>query len=157
MRILDVHGDNVAFFHELALAKQRVLVLDYESVIAPCSAIAGGAPYPTIAELLDCIMTVGETRVVVINGGEAAELSSPLSGALPEAWGRGSRNRRAMLPERLGGEDTAVAFLGDRDRLFPALPDAVCGGGEYGDKTAGRRDLVQFLVDWLRVCGGEIC
>lgn len=158
MRILDVHGDNVAFFHELARARQRVLVVDYDSVIAPCSTVPGGALYPTVAELLDCIMTVGGTRVVVIAGGEAAELSAPLSESTPEAWGRGPRSRSPMFSATPAGEDTAVAFLGDGDRLFPALPDEFCGGGRSGAKAAAcRQDLVQFLVDWLRVCGGEIC
>jgi len=159
MRILDVHGDNAPFFQELAQAKRRVLVVDYDSVIAPCSAAPSGMPYPTVTELLDCIMTTSRTRVVVITGGEAAELASPLSGPTPDVWeGDPSRGPDTMLPAMLarGGDDTAVAFLSDRDRLFPALPEAVCGGSR-AENTARRQDFVQFLVDWLRVCGGEIC
>ena len=159
MRILDVHGDNAPFFQELAQAKRRVLVVDYDSVIAPCSA-PSGMPYPTVTELLDCIMTTSRTRVVVITGGEAAELASPLSGAAPDLWeSEASRGPDAMLPAMLSrlGEDTAVAFLSDRDRLFPALPDGACGGGSGAENAACRQDFVQFLVDWLRVCGGEFC
>jgi len=159
MRILDIHGDNARFFQELAQAKQRVLLVDYDSVIAPCSAAPSGAPYPTVAELLDCIMTVAGTRVVVINGGESAELVSPLSGSAPHAKGSaGPCGPGSMFPAVPPGEDTAVAFLGDRDRLFPALADGACGGGGSVAKSAAcRQDLVQFLVDWLHVCGGEIC
>jgi len=159
MRILDVHGDNASFFQELAQAKRRVLVVDYDSVIAPCSVVPSGVPYPTVAELLDCIMTIGGTRVVVITGGEAAELASPLSGPAPDFWGSdASRGPDPMFPTMPAGEDTAVAFLSDRDRLFPALPDGACSGGGSGvENAACRQDFVQFLVDWLRVCGGEIC
>ena len=159
MRILDVHGDNAPFFQELAQAKRRVLVVDYDSVIAPCSAAPSGVPYPTVAELLDCIMITSRTRVVVITGGEAAELASPLSGpAFDVGESEASRGPDAMFPAMPAGEDTAVAFLSDRDRLFPALPEAACvGGGSSAENAAGRQDFVQFLVDWLRVCGGEIC
>lgn len=161
MRILDVHGDNAPFFQELAQAKRRVLVVDYDSVIAPCSDAHSGMPYPTVAELLDCIMTTSRTRVVLITGGEAEELASPLSGPAPDVWGSDpSRGPDAMLPAMLArlGEDTAVAFLSDRDRLFPALPEAACdGGGSGAENAACRQDFVQFLVDWLRVCGGEMC
>ncbi|MFZ3213283.1 MAG: hypothetical protein WA188_17405 [Terriglobales bacterium] len=156
MRILDVHSDNAPFFQELAQAKRRVLVVDYDSVIAPCSA-PSGVPYPTVTELLDCIMTTSRTRVVVITAGEAAELASPLSGPASDLWESDApRGPDAMFPGMLSrlGEDTAVAFLSDRDRLFPALPEAACGGAE---NPACRQDFVQFLVDWLRVCGGEIC
>jgi len=156
MRILDVHGDNAPFFQELAQAKQRVLVVDYDSVIAPCSA-PSGVPYPTVTELLDCIMTTSRTRVVVITRGQAAELASPLSGPAPDLWGSdASGGPDAIFPGMLSrlGEDTAVAFLSDRDRLFPALPEAASGGAE---NPACQQDFVQFLVDWLRVCGGEIC
>jgi len=159
MRILDVHGDNAPFFQELAQAQRRVLVVDYDSVIAPCSA-PSGVPYPTVTELLDCIMTTSRTRVVVITGGEAAELASPLSESTPDLWGsEASRGPDAMFPGMLSRleEDTAVAFLSDRDRLFPALPDGACSGGSGAENAAGRQDFVQFLVDWLRVCGGEIC
>jgi len=159
MRILDVHGDNAPFFQELAQAKRRVLVVDYDSVIAPCSAAPSGVPYPTVTELLDCIMITSRTRVVVITGGEAAELASPLSGPAPDVWeSDGYRGPDAMFPPIPAGEDTAVAFLSDRDRLFPALPETACGGGVSRAKnSAGGQDFVQFLVDWLRVCGGEIC
>ena len=117
MRILDVHGDNAPFFQELAQAKRRVLVVDYDSVIAPCSA-PSGVPYPTVTELLDCIMATSHTRVVVITGGEAAELASPLSGPAPDVWASDApRGPGAMFPGMLSrlGEDTAVAFLSDRD------------------------------------------
>jgi len=158
MRILDVHGDNAPFFQELAQARRRVLVVDYDSVIAPCNT-PSGVPYPTVTELLDCIMTTSRTRVVVITGGEAAELASPLSGPAPDLWGSdASRGPDPMFPAMPAGEDTAVAFLSDCDRLFPALPDGACGGGvRRAEDAACRQDFVQFLVDWLRVCGGEIC
>ena len=167
MRILDVHDDNARFFQDLAHARRRVLVVDYDSVIAPYSPAGNsGMPYPTISELLDCIMTTSRTRVVLITGGQAPDFGPLAPGPAPDVWGSdGSRGPDVMLPAMLAkfGEDTAVAFLSDRDRLFAALPEAASDGesGEFSAAGSGATDcsqaFVQFLVDWLRVCGGEIC
>ena len=45
-------------------------------------------PYPTIPELLDCIMSTCRTRVLLINGRSAREIT-PLLGLNPhpEIWG----------------------------------------------------------------------
>jgi len=81
MRIVNVHDDNHGFFQEFATAKRRVLVVDYDSVIAPnCAASNRGMPYPSISELLDCIMTTSRTEVVLVTGGQAADLA-PLAPA----------------------------------------------------------------------------
>jgi hypothetical protein len=156
MRVLDVHDDNARFFQDLAHAERRVLVVDYDSVIAPYnSARHSGMPYPTISELLDCIMTTSRTRVVLITGGQAAELAPPVPGPAPDIWeSNGPAGPDVKLPAMLArlGDDTAVAFL--RDPVFTAR-DAT--GKLGGCAAAASHDFVQFLVDWLRVCGGEIC
>jgi hypothetical protein len=49
------------------------------------------------------------------------------------------------------------------DRHFAARPRAASGSEDSGFPAAGSgatacsQALVQFLADWLRVCGGEIC
>ncbi len=158
MRVLDVHDDNARFFQDLAHAKRRVLVVDYDSVIAPYSAAGNsGMPCPTISELLDCIMTTSRTRVVLVTAGQAAELAPPVPGPAPDIWESGGpAGPDVMLPAMLArlGADAAVAFLSDRDRLCTAR-DAT--GTLGGCSAAASHDFVQFLVDWLRVCGGEIC
>ena len=160
MRILDVHGDNAPFFQELAQAKRRVLVVDYDSVIAPCSAAPSGVPYPTVTELLDCIMTTSRTRVVVITGGEAAELASPLSGPAPDLWeSDASRGPDAMLPAMLPRREKTPPWPSSAIAIgsFPPCPTGPAAADPARENAACRQDFVQFLVDWLRVCGGEIC
>jgi hypothetical protein len=163
MRILKVHDDHSRFFQELAGAKRRVLVVDYDSVIArhPASGNSG-VPYPSISELLDCIMTTSHTRVVLITDGKAAELAPAVPGPVPDICGTGGpADQEVMLPDMLAklGEDTAVAFIGDRAHSFAMIPEvADDGGAPVREGAAGEsQEFVQFLVDWLRVCGGEIC
>jgi len=60
-----------------------VLLLDYDGTIAPSSAQRHRAfPYPTIPELLDCIMSTCRTRVLLISGRSAREIP-PLLGLNP--------------------------------------------------------------------------
>jgi hypothetical protein len=163
MRILTVHDDRSRFFQELAGAKRRVLVVDYDSVIAPQSVSGNSSvPYPTISELLDCIMTTSRTQVVLITDGQAEELAPAVPGPAPDICGiGGSADPEVMLPDMLAklGEDTAVAFIGDRAHSFAMIPEiADDGGAPAPEGAAGEsQEFVQFLVDWLRVCGGEIC
>jgi trehalose-phosphatase len=77
------------FFEQLCLARNRVLLLDYDGTIAPFSVQRNRAfPYPTISELLDCIVSTCRTRVVLISGRAAREIP-PLLGLTPhpEIWG----------------------------------------------------------------------
>lgn len=77
------------FLEQLCRAQDRVLLLDYDGTIAPFSAQRNRAyPYPTIPELLDCIMSTCRTSVVLISGRAAREIP-PLLGLNPhpEIWG----------------------------------------------------------------------
>lgn len=77
------------FFEHLCRARERVLLLDYDGTVAPFSTQRNRAfPYPTVAELLDCIMSTCRTRVVLITG-RAARQVPPLLGLNPhpEVWG----------------------------------------------------------------------
>jgi trehalose-phosphatase len=66
-----------------------VLLLDYDGTIAPFSANRHRAlPYPTVPELLDCIMSTCHTRVALITGRSAREIPSLLGiNPHPEIWG----------------------------------------------------------------------
>ena len=150
MQLLNVRDDNASFFQTLAQAKRRVLVVDYDSLTASRSDEASGIPWPSISELLDCIMTTSHTQVVLVTTSQAARLAGPAPGPAPDIWeSDGPASTGAML-SRLG-DDTAVAFLIDPDQLPAGRTPA---GAEPGGPS---RNFVQFLVDWLRVCGGEIC
>jgi trehalose-phosphatase len=77
------------FMHDVAAAKERVLILDYDGTIAPFSAHRLHAfPYPGVQELLRRIMADCHTRLIVASGRAAHELI-PLLGMLPppEVWG----------------------------------------------------------------------
>jgi uncharacterized protein YqiB (DUF1249 family) len=52
--------------------------------------------------------------------------------------------------------DGAVAFLCDGERFLTAEA-ADETPAVQGHAGADRQAFVQFLVDWLRICGGEIC
>jgi len=162
MQRLDVHDDHVHFFQDLAHAKRRVLVLDYDNVVAAGAATKSGIPCPTVPELLDCIMTTSRTRVVLLTRNLGAKLDPLPPGPVPDVWGTGgSAVSDGMLPAMLDrlGDDSAVAYLSDRDRRVSALPPTV-GEQPEGSQSGGagcRQAFVQFLVDWLRVCGGEFC
>jgi trehalose-phosphatase len=77
------------FMQDVAAAKQRVLILDYDGTIAPFATHRRLAvPYPGVTEHLHHIMTDCRTRLIVASGRAAHELI-PLLGMIPppEIWG----------------------------------------------------------------------
>jgi len=78
-----------SFFAQLSSAADRLLLLDYDGTIAPFAINRRSAvPYPSVPELLDCIMTTCRTRVVLISGRAAREVPSLLGlNPHPEIWG----------------------------------------------------------------------
>ncbi|MFB3815678.1 MAG: trehalose-phosphatase [Terriglobales bacterium] len=77
------------FFTQVATAKSRVLLVDYDGTVAPFTAERDQAfPYPHVPELLDVIRRICRTRVVIITGRAAREIP-PLVGLQPhpEVWG----------------------------------------------------------------------
>jgi trehalose-phosphatase len=77
------------FIQDLAAAKERVLILDYDGPIAPLSAHRLRAfPYPGMTESLRRIMLECRTRVIVTSNRAAHEVI-PLLGMIPppEIWG----------------------------------------------------------------------
>jgi trehalose 6-phosphate phosphatase len=77
------------FFQRLSAADERLLILDYDGTVAPFTADRHRAlPYPTVPELLDCIMSTCSTRVVLVTGRSAAEIPELLGiTPHPEIWG----------------------------------------------------------------------
>jgi trehalose 6-phosphate phosphatase len=77
------------FLRGVALAPRSVLLLDYDGTLSPFSVARKQAvPYRGVAELLQQIVNSGRTRLVIITGREAHEIS-PLLGLQPspEVWG----------------------------------------------------------------------
>jgi trehalose 6-phosphate phosphatase len=77
------------FFQRLSDASERLLILDYDGTIAPFSLDRQRAvPYPTLPELLDCIMSTCRTRLVLVTGRSAKEMPALLGiQPHPEIWG----------------------------------------------------------------------
>ena len=77
------------FLKEVAAAKNRVLLLDYDGTMAPFSADRQRAlPYPNVSDLLRQIMISCRTRLIIVSGRAASEIP-PLLGLnpAPEIWG----------------------------------------------------------------------
>jgi trehalose 6-phosphate phosphatase len=76
------------FFRQLRTATSRVLVMDYESTVAPFHAERQATAYSEISELLHCIITLCHTRLIVVSGRAAQEIAALLDmNPLPEIWG----------------------------------------------------------------------
>ncbi len=77
------------FFDDVARAESRALLLDYDGTVAPFSADRSRAfPYPSVPELLDCIMSTCRTRLALISGRPAREVPGLLGlNPHPEIWG----------------------------------------------------------------------
>jgi len=183
-----VRAEPDIFFDKLRRATSRALLLNYAGVVAPLAVSRGPAmAYPRIPDLLDCIMSTCQTRVVLISNRPARELARLLGlGRHPEIWGthglehldadgryerkylnvRGKKGAvRAILSEL--GPDAAVAYIGDDARdeeVFRALHGhclTVLVQPVYRFTAAqmwlrSPSDVLQFLVDWLRACGGDM-
>jgi len=118
MQILTPTFNLAAFYAELATASERVLMLDYDGTLAPFKIRPDQAvPYPGIVELLDALMTQGDTRVVIVSGRRASEVAALLSlRQPPEIWG-------AHGWERMSG-DGVVAVQETPEEIRQALESA---------------------------------
>jgi trehalose 6-phosphate phosphatase len=88
-RTATVSKDQNSFFRKVAAAKHRILVVDYDGTLAPFTPRRHRAtPYPEIPDCLRCIMTSCSTRVIVVSGRAAHEVSPLLRlNPAPEIWG----------------------------------------------------------------------
>jgi trehalose 6-phosphate phosphatase len=84
-----IRSDYEVFFEQLRDKQDRLLLLDYDGTIAPFSPRRDQAfPYPSVPELLDCIMSTCQTRVALISGRSAREIPALLGVTPhPEIWG----------------------------------------------------------------------
>ena len=124
------------FFHKLARAQARVLLLDYDGTLAPFSVERDGAmPYPGVRQSLSNILLAGHTRLVIVSGRVLKGLTELLDmDPLPEIWGTYGWERRtvdgryllAPVPQAAGeGLERAVqgardADLGSQSEVKPA-------------------------------------
>ncbi|TET37047.1 MAG: trehalose-phosphatase [Planctomycetota bacterium] len=84
------------FWGELAGAKKRVLMLDYDGTLSPFRKERDKAlPYPGVREILDEILETACSRLVIISGRWTKDII-PLLGlkSLPEIWGSHGLERK---------------------------------------------------------------
>src|SRR5881394_173145 len=81
--------DYRGFLQDVAAAKNRVLLIDYDGTVAPFSADRRRArPYPPVPPLLQQIMNNCQTRLIIVSGRSAREIPRLLGiYPSPEIWG----------------------------------------------------------------------
>jgi trehalose 6-phosphate phosphatase len=87
------------FLESVGRAPRSVLMLDYDGTLAPFHVDRKQAvPYPGLTGLLQQIIDKGRTRVVIVTGRDAREISQflPLQ-PMPEIWG--SHGLQRLLPD----------------------------------------------------------
>lgn len=138
------------FFDRLSQSRQRVLLLDYDGTIAPFSTHRNRAfPYPSVPELLDCIMSTCQTHVALISGRAAREVP-PLLGLSPhpEIFGTGGI-------ERLDAEDQySVADLSDDTGR--ALEQAHAAIRHYGLEALAELKPGAVAIHWRNMNGSRV-
>ena len=89
MKILSPDLDIESFFSQVAKARERLLLLDYDGTLAPFHVKRDQAlPYPGVVELLNDIRYSQASRVVIISGRAIQDLTPLLDiNPLPEIWG----------------------------------------------------------------------
>ncbi len=82
-------ADCARFFEDVAAAKNRILLLDYDGTLAPfCADRQRAFPYPAVPELLRQIMASCQTRLVIVSGRSAHTVAPLLRlDPRPETWG----------------------------------------------------------------------
>jgi hypothetical protein len=170
--------DSSYFFQQLARVRHGVLVLDYDDRIASlCLSRDQRYFRPTLLEILDSILTTTCTRVILLSTQRLFDFLRTLGlQRHPEIWepqrlsARGMTNHRSARNPRppnvvqLGGE-APIAWLmkcpGDRNHTPQSAWGMLVRPEFYTERTGvvvgAPESLLQFLIDWLRTCGGEVC
>lgn len=129
-------SDTDLFFDELSERRYRVLLLDYDGTIAPFAVRRDRAfPYPTVPDLLDCIMSTCRTRVALISGRTAREVP-PLLGLQPhpEIWGVHGMER--LMPD---GRYSSAQISSETQRVLDEVDAWIDqqGLGEFTEMKPG--------------------
>jgi hypothetical protein len=176
--------DTGYFFQQIARAQHSTLVIDFDTTLRSfATPLRSRFRVPTIAELLDCILVCGRTRVILTSSHEAREVAGHLTPPFPEVWGRNGAER---IRQAVAGTTRVSFCIRPRPRTVTIanLLDELCAGGPLAylvgetcaDTAAARlairpqfylsqtdvvwgatEDLTRFLADWLWACAGETC
>lgn len=151
MQPLQTGVDLADFWRQLAAARRRVLMLDYDGTLAPFQLDPLAAePYPGVRALLDQIMAADHTQVVIVSGRWTRDLL-PLLGlkTRPELWGsHGWERLRAN-----GDYETSRINAGALKSLLDAddwIRDLEALGGRCERKPAG------LAIHWRGLDNGQV-
>jgi len=149
--------ESQAFFDSLSRDHRGVLVIDFDSTIARLGQTKCVFPFPTVREVLDSIVGMTGTRVIVASARPAEEVRAYFTQPGPEIWKSSELSRVDTFADSaplayLTGVGEVTPLTGSRLR---ACPQFRVGAGT--DKAAPAEELVQFLIEWLWACAGEIC
>jgi hypothetical protein len=163
------------FFRQLARAQRGVLVLDYDSAIARFGRLRPDRfPYPTVYDVLDSILSTTRTRVVIVSRRHMRDLLRVL-GVVADRSIWYAENLQLVTLNNSFHSCTPHSLLSNLAALGPLAyvadstaeprdcgPDCTSVQPYFmlGEKTkwlGGAEGLIQFLIDWLRACGGEVC
>jgi trehalose 6-phosphate phosphatase len=139
-----------SFLNEVARAKERILLTDYDGVLAPFSRDRRGAfPFPGICDLLIGMMQC-RTRLVVISGRPAHEVASFLAmQTAPEIWGNDGLER--LYPDgRYECEDLNAPI-----DLLRALAECESELEQKGLKSLIEVKLTAVTVHWRGLTPSE--
>ncbi|MGH8579916.1 MAG: trehalose-phosphatase [Gammaproteobacteria bacterium] len=119
MQLIDSKADVDGFFTKLSLTGECVLLLDYDGTLAPFQIERDRAfPYPGVQEVLRQISVLPNTRLVIVTGRPANEVT-PLLGLehQPEIWGSHGWERllpngshQVMQPHEWAQQDLDLAY-----------------------------------------------
>ncbi len=170
------------FFQQIASAERSTLVLDFDTTLRGATPRPRSFPLPSVEELLACLSMARGTRLIVTSKHDAKDVLSRFQPPYPEVWAQHGPECMSAAPKGA----VTIPFgahlcppSGNLDKLLAILsasgPVAYLSGAPNVNST-GRilvrpqlhfdngqmevgcdQDLVQFLVDWLRACPGDIC
>jgi hypothetical protein len=143
------------FFQNLSQRHRGVLVIDYDSTIAQLGSADSVFPYPSVQELIDCIVVSTGTRVVLATERPLQEVRALFAAPRPEIC----TPETALALEKFGGS-YPLAYLRGESGPSPAGRLRVrpqYSVGAIRQAAAPSEELVQFLTEWLRACAGEVC
>jgi trehalose-phosphatase len=89
MQVLSSRIDSAAFLERIPVARERVLMLDYDGTLAPLEVRPERAiPYPGVLDALEMLIRDDATRIVIVSGRCAQDVAPLLTlTRQPEIWG----------------------------------------------------------------------
>ena len=137
------------FFHKLACAQTRVLLLDYDGTLAPFSVGRDEAiPYPGVRQALSSILRTGRTRLVIVTGRMLTGLMKLLDmDPLPEIWATYGWERRTT--------DGRYQLAPVPQTAREGLEQALQGAGEAGLDSQSEVKPASVALHWRGLTTAE--